>query len=162
MPHHDTGERAEQHAFDQRQRLRESRRSRPECARDPAHEPARNQQRPALDVDRADEGSEDGRREHEPRRRVAEGGSRHARDEERRNTELRNRRGAAALRTDMNGSNAVDDRTTRMGCRGGMGEKGAIERDAGHAANRMIAGHRCQRALTGAFANREQQTHLWW
>src|SRR6185503_10226413 len=35
---------------------------------------------------------------------------------------------AAALRTDMNGRSAVDDRTTRIGRRGRMGENGVIER----------------------------------
>ena len=54
-------------------------------------ETARNQQRPTLDIDRANEDSQQRHREHEPSGRCAERRPRHAGDEERGDARLRDR-----------------------------------------------------------------------
>ena len=131
---------------------------------DAGHGAAGDEQRPALDVDGADERAHDRCREHEPGGGVPE----------RRRAWSRRRRmrprpscataSAAAFRTDMNDSSAVDDRTTRI-CRRGRLLRGTFIAEecppAGNAtavstrvssrwSSRMIAHQTARRALLSA------------
>ena len=88
---HDAGERAEEHALDQRRRLRTPAARAPKALRHAADEAAGDEQRPALDVDRARERRQHRRGEDEPRRRLPERVAGDAGNEERRHPELRDR-----------------------------------------------------------------------
>ena len=86
----DAGEGREEEAFDEAGGRRGLGRSCPERLMDPGHGSAGDEQRPAFDVDGADERADHGRGQHEPDSRVSERRSRRAGDEKCGNAELRN------------------------------------------------------------------------
>ena len=92
VPDHDTGERAEQHALDQRRRLRESggARARTRCATRLTNPPGMSSAQLSMSIARTNAASTVGR-EHEPRRRLTERRARDAGNEERRDAQLRDR-----------------------------------------------------------------------